>query len=366
MSDDNELQLEHVAKKSRATQASTDSLTSDRVLTVATFYSGRQQQTAADRAQSVTIGLKSFNNWLKTVLINLYCRPGDFVLDLCSGKGGDLPKWSRIKVGAVVFADVASESVRHSLERYLQMRSSRKADFPAFFVDADCSQADLFSRHPGMHNFTKFGHFDFVSCQFALHYAFETETRARALVQNAASRLRPGGHFVCTVPNAHLIVKRLRSTRGLSYGNDLYRIRVEAPKNVAGALPPFGAEYFFTLVEAVEDCPEYLVHPAVLEALAAEYGLDLVLHQPFDEFYRLHIDMAGNRDVMQRMGADNVSDAEWEAICVYSVFAFRKCGTATRNEIAHIPHGEANATLPTVDDIIRVTSAAAAATTNTD
>jgi mRNA (guanine-N7-)-methyltransferase len=353
---DDDDHFEHVSKKSRA--AATDALTSDRVLAVASHYSGRQQQSAAERAQSVTIGLKSFNNWLKTVLLNLYCRRSDFVLDLCSGKGGDLTKWTRLRVGAVVFADVASESVKHSLERYLQMRSSRKCDFPAFFVDADCSQANLFSLHPAMQRFTQFGHFDFVSCQFALHYAFETEARARALVRNAASRLRPGGHFVCTVPNAHLIVKRLRSTRGLSYGNELYRIRVEAPKNVAGPLPAFGAEYFFTLIDAVEDCPEYLVHPAVLESIAADYGLELVLHQPFDEFYRLHIDIGGNRDIMQRMGADNVSDAEWEAICVYSVFAFRKRGTPQRDEVAHVPPSAINEPLPTVDDIIRVTAAA--------
>jgi mRNA (guanine-N7-)-methyltransferase len=359
MSDDddnnNNNQFEHVSKKARA--VASDSLTSDRVLAVASHYSGRQQQSAAERAQSVTIGLKSFNNWLKTVLLNLYCRRADFVLDLCSGKGGDLTKWSRLHVGAVVFADVASESVRHSLDRYQQMRASRKCDFPAFFIDADCSQAELFARHPDMHRFTQFGLFDFVSCQFALHYAFETEARARALVHNAASRLRPGGHFVCTVPNAHLIVKRLRSTRGLSYGNELYRIRVEAPKNVAGALPPFGAEYFFTLLDAVEDCPEYLVHPAVLESIAADCGLELVLHQPFDEFYRLHIDSGANRDILQRMGADNVSDAEWEAICVYSVFAFRKRGAPQRDELARIPPSAANEPLPTVDDIIRVTTA---------
>lgn len=50
------------------------------------------------------------------------------------------------------------------------------------------------------------GMFDFVSCQFALHYSFETEARARGLLLNISERLKPHGYFICTVPNANWIV----------------------------------------------------------------------------------------------------------------------------------------------------------------
>ena len=135
------------------------------------------------------------------------------------------------------------------------------------------------------------GLFDFVSCQFALHYSFESEQRARGLLSNVATRLKQHGYFVCTVPNAHWIVKRLRTTPGLSFGNaviqfflfikkyerknmifffcflfcqfvvstikqnffyiylhlsQLYNIKVRAPKNVDN-FPAFGAEYTFSL-----------------------------------------------------------------------------------------------------------------------
>lgn len=60
---------------------------------VATHYDNVQQETRRGRQNSAIYRLRSFNNWLKAVLINLHTRPGYSVLDLCCGKGGDLRKW---------------------------------------------------------------------------------------------------------------------------------------------------------------------------------------------------------------------------------------------------------------------------------
>ena len=47
--------------------------------------------------------------------------------------------------------------------------------------------------------------FDLVSCQFALHYSFETENKAENLLFNVSNKLRPGGYFIGTIPNAEEI-----------------------------------------------------------------------------------------------------------------------------------------------------------------
>ncbi|KAK7860364.1 mrna cap guanine-n7 methyltransferase 1 [Quercus suber] len=53
---------------------------------VAEHYSARTNQTLEEREASPIIHLKKLNNWIKSVLIQLYARRGDAVLDLACGK----------------------------------------------------------------------------------------------------------------------------------------------------------------------------------------------------------------------------------------------------------------------------------------
>lgn len=53
---------------------------------VADHYSRRTNQTLEEREASPIIHLKKLNNWIKSVLIQLYARPDDAVLDLACGK----------------------------------------------------------------------------------------------------------------------------------------------------------------------------------------------------------------------------------------------------------------------------------------
>lgn len=55
--------------------------------TVQDWYNSRTNQSRQERETSKIIALKSFNNWVKAVLINSYLKPGDCVFDICCGKG---------------------------------------------------------------------------------------------------------------------------------------------------------------------------------------------------------------------------------------------------------------------------------------
>ena len=62
--------------------------------------------------------------------------------------------------------------------------------------------------------------------------------------------------------NSLIFRRRLRESKDLSFGNEVYRVTFESEDKQN--LPLFGARYNFHL-EGVVDCPEYLVFFPVLE-----------------------------------------------------------------------------------------------------
>lgn len=93
--------------------------------------------------------------------------------------------------------DIASKSIEQARERY---RTMRNAPFEARFHAMDCYS------EPISNVVAPDVVFDMVSMQFCLHYSFETETKARMMLHNVTSQLKPGGVFIGTIPDAYWIV----------------------------------------------------------------------------------------------------------------------------------------------------------------
>ncbi|KAF7338459.1 mRNA cap guanine-N7 methyltransferase [Mycena venus] len=120
---------------------------------VVDHYNTRPEVGVAQRETSPIIGLKSFNNWVKSVLISRFAHPalaaskgpsrgtgrgGTFrgkVLDMGCGKGGDLTKWSKAHAAEVLAVDIAAVSVDQARKRWQGMR---RPNFDATFAALDC------------------------------------------------------------------------------------------------------------------------------------------------------------------------------------------------------------------------------------
>lgn len=215
------------------------------------------------RLESPIIGLKNFNNWVKSVLITRFAHPvltkakpsrsngsddsrggrrgreEDFgsgkVLDMGCGKGGDMTKWAKAKprelfgVGMVTITtfqllslnqyfftiDIAAVSVEQARQRWSTLRLPR---FSATFAPLDCYTQPLtqafrhdqlgidpvYVGHDGAHLTGE--PFDVVSMQFCMHYAFETKEKAQCMLENVSRYLRKGGVFIGTIPNADFLL----------------------------------------------------------------------------------------------------------------------------------------------------------------
>ncbi|KAJ7905295.1 mRNA capping enzyme-domain-containing protein [Mycena olivaceomarginata] len=308
---------------------------------VVDHYNTRPDVGVAQRETSPIIGLKSFNNWVKSVLISRFAHPAltaskvvgrargrgppprGRVLDMGCGKGGDLTKWGKARA-AEVLADIAAVSVDQARSRWQTMGGNK---FDATFAALDCYTEPL-SKAFSPAKLAK--PFDVVSMQFCMHYAFESIQKARCMLENVSKWLRPGGTFIGTIPNADQLLENLAGVPpdapDLTFGNEVYKIRFEDRTHT----PLFGHKYWFYLQDAVENVPEYVVKWDNFVQMAAEYGLHVVYKEEFHDVFSEHREHAEFGPLMVKMkvvdanGESAMDEDQWEAANIYIAFAFEK------------------------------------------
>jgi len=320
---------------------------------VAQHYDNLPERGRKQRAESRIIHMRNFNNWIKSTLINEYIekvkRNTDDrikVLDVGCGKGGDLQKWQRAGVGHVVGVDIAGTSIEQCKDRYHEMKGrNRDRAYEGEFYTVDCTKQrarDYYKDKDIM--------FDLVSCQFALHYCFESLPQAECMLKNISENLKIGGFFIGTTPDSFDIMSRLQASGGNSFGNSVFSVTF--PRGSESEVPPlFGAQYSFHLTEVV-DCPEFLVHFPTLVKLADRFGLMMIGKQRFQNYFQQRKDQAEGSKLLCKMNAletfpsqslvgdedqydhaeafkgseqiGTLSRDEWEALTIYTMFAFKK------------------------------------------
>lgn len=345
---------------------------------VAEHYNKIQEKGLEERKQSRIFHMRNFNNWIKSMLIKEFTEKikdeghkadKKYVLDIGSGKGGDLLKWKKGEIHYLVCADIAETSVEQCQQRYVEMKERHKRQkerghcFDAEFITADCTRERLkvMYKDPNIK-------FNIVSCQFAFHYCFESLPQARRMLQNVSECLKPGGYFIGTLPDAYDIMRRVQESDDCSFGNDIYSVTFPSKETP----PLFGAKYDFHL-EGVVDCPEFLVYFPAFVKLAEEVDMKLMFCKRFEDYFgerqteregqyllsRMQVfetyppfskhmtlmggddeyifaeqrvkELMAEKDSAEKDDRDShqihvgtLSLSEWEVICMYVVFAFVK------------------------------------------
>jgi hypothetical protein len=193
------------------------------------------------RNKSLTINMQRFHNkyvknyeLYKEVVKRLNKPEGEEIhlLELASGKIGDLFKWQENKINNVVAIDNIKNNIYDlkdgAIKRYIDFKkqNQNKDSFipNVSFLIGDISKniktKHAFIDEKSQHEFENLwngsknygdNQFDIISIQFAIHYMFENKEKLDGFLKNVSENLKPSGYFIGTTLNGSQIFRQLFS-----------------------------------------------------------------------------------------------------------------------------------------------------------
>lgn len=251
------------------------------------------------RTNSSIYSLRLFHNWIKNKLISdskLYFQnlnnDNPKLLDLAVGRGGDLYKWKNNNIKTVVGFDIDNDSINGNngaKSRYNKLRDKDNYNY-SFYV------MDLYKEN-SLDQIKKITDniypFDIVSCQFAIHYFFKSETILDNFIKIVSNMLDKDGIFIGTTLDGNKIKNLLSKNNGhldlplvglkeIDFHNDstysqTYLMRLGDKTDVDhyfNKVKPEGSiEYLVDLDELVKVCKKYSLEPIQISSFENMYEL---------------------------------------------------------------------------------------------
>lgn len=256
----------------------------------------------------------SFHNKIKERLYQSTVKQGDTLLELAVGRANDLHKWRKTKPSRIVGIDLSRGNLEGARQgacvRYLQENAKQKLP-PALFIEGNMTESlmeqdnrylkMLDKREPApteyLQKFVGLTEFDVISCQFAIHYACETEETFRRFVGNLTRHGK--GLFFGTCMDGQAVYSLLLGKDGHIFrSND--QIFGEMTKQYAdgdGWTEEFGKAIVVKLESFERPTKEYLVPFGKVTEILKENGFELVRSATFNEEYAMQTDYVLTGDI---------------------------------------------------------------------
>ena len=193
----------------------------------------------------LTQSMKDFHNlYVKKMLIKSVSKQGDTLIDYACGKAGDLPKWIGSRLSFVFGIDISKDNLENRLNgactRFLNAKKINKNMPYCLFVNGNSAynirkgdallndkakqiSSAVFGNGPkdadkiGKGVARQYGvgevGFNVSSCQFALHYFFETPDSLQGFLKNIAECTILNGYFIGTAYDGKLVYNMLKKTK---------------------------------------------------------------------------------------------------------------------------------------------------------
>jgi len=265
-----------------------------------------------------TRGLRDFHNkYVKQLLIQSVCHPRNTLIDFACGRGGDIQKWREAKLDFVYGLDYSESGLTNSLDgacsRYLNDLKNYPKMPHALFVHADSKKNIISGKaifgekgkkindvvfgeqvNVGTHNASVLGKgvmaqanrgkdgFNVSSCQFAMHYMYESADSFYNFVQNIAECTKYDGYYIATCYDGKQLFDLLKdkNEESIVEKDKLVWQVVKKYNSDIQVFPEGEASLGMEILVYQESFnswqPEYLVNNNLFDKTMNEYGLYLL------------------------------------------------------------------------------------------
>jgi hypothetical protein len=248
----------------------------------------------------------TFHNRVKEELYRNALEKNQTLLELAMGRAGDLQKWKKAHCSKVVGIDVSLANITAGVQgaaiRYINDKKKNPHSYipPSLFLEGDITHFPLLEQEDKympillgtevahteqLEKFHGLQEFDAASCQFAIHYACETEDKFRDFVKNIHKYCKDV--FFGTCLDGQAVYSLLMGKKTHLFGNE---------KQMAGEFTKqyedreswteeFGLGIKVFLESFDKPAVEYLVPFGKVTDIFAEYGFSLQETSLFSELY---------------------------------------------------------------------------------
>ena len=265
--------------------------------------------------------MRSFQNWVKSIIIYTYCQPfrenkdskekKASIFDIGCGRGGDIQKFYHARVGDYVGIDDNYENLFAATESAVSRYNFLKSKFPDYgkmvFIQGDGSlpmkseiQSKKYSNmsQDNKNNIDKYftgkNKYDMITSMFAIHYLFNTVESTQNLIDNVKNYLKIGGYLICTLFDSNEVLKLLNGTDVYTsyYTNDdgqktkLFEITKKFP----GELKDEPGQAIDVMMRWISEnpYPENLISTKLMVSTMEKAGCRLVDSDTFSNIYNIN------------------------------------------------------------------------------
>jgi len=139
--------------------------------------------------------MRRFHNKVKEYLYNKYCKDTEYLLELCSGKGGDLHKWIHNNIKNVDGYDISEKNITECNRRIQTLQSKSQQNTINYnFFKLDLTKSNSYEMiYKNNQNL-----FNNICCHFGIHYFFESERNFNSILEILNNTLIDNGYFIVT------------------------------------------------------------------------------------------------------------------------------------------------------------------------